>query len=150
MPKQLGIVGTALAVGSGFLRAGSSKRRADEVNDAQQKQNRMEKQIRDEQAVRERRRQVRTSRIAASQSEAMGLATGSSQSSGATTAQSAISGDYAENIGSINTGLAEGNLNYLAATETLNAGQPTFFETFNEVISPSINNNVANINEYFS
>ncbi len=140
-------LGTILAVGSGLIKAGGAKRRGKDIEKAQAKQNKLERNLRDEQAVRERRKQVRLARIGGANAEAMALAGGAQDGSGAASAQAAVQNDLATNLGNLNLSISSAESLSGAKSGVMNAGQPTFFESLNDVLSPAINNNIGALND---
>ncbi len=153
MPKQLGAIGTiaALSALSTGVKVFGSKRREDEINEAQQKKEASDRIIRAEQAGRIRRRQIKQGQIANSQIEAAALAGGSPGSSGQTNATSAVQSNVATNISDLNTGLATGNINASLNANISNAGKKTDFEIFNDIASPALNIGLGNqISKAFS
>lgn len=148
MPKQLGFIGlgTALTLGVTGAKVAGSRRRDKDINSAQSAQQNIERKIRAEQGTRARREVLRTSRMQASQAEALALASGGNGSSGATTAQASINADTANNLDTINFQEVGGNQLDIAKQNTANAGKPNGFENFTTAVSPLIVGNEARIN----
>lgn len=143
MPKQLGIV-TALAVGSTAAKIFGSKRREDDINEAQRKKEASDRLVREEQAGRIRRSQIKQGQQAIAQAEATSVATGNTGSSGTSNAISAVQGNVATNIGNLNTDLATGDLNAGLNANIQNAGRPSDFELFNNIVNPGLQVGLSN------
>lgn len=149
MPKQLGFLGAALAIGSTALSFIESKKQEREINDAQNRSRASSRLIRQEQAGRARRAQIRDSQVAQAQSEATAVAGGNAPSSGSVNAVSGVQSSTAENLGNINTGLATGNINAILSEQVKNAGRPSDFALFNNAfVQPfaqqAISNSISN------
>jgi len=144
MPKQLGIVGTALAVGSTALKLIGSRKREDEINEAQQRKEASDRIVRREQAGRIRRSQVKQGQQAIAQAEASKVAGGGGPSSGASNAVAQVQGNVATNLGNLNTDLATGDLNASLNANIQNAGRKGDFEIFNDIINPGLQLGLSN------
>ena len=139
-------IGTILAVGSTIGKVIGSRRRDDDINQAQLDQQNVEKKIRAEQGVRERTRQIRQAKVASSQAEANAVAQGGGSSGGANQ-QAGVASDLAYNLDMINFNTATGNVMSESKQNTMNAGRPSLFENINEAMSPLILGNVAGVNK---
>ncbi len=145
MPKPLTFLATALALGSTAYSIFDSGQREDEINDAQNKKSASDRLIRQEQAGRARRKQIRDAQVAQAQSENVANSSGNAATSGAINAVSAVQTSTADNLGEINTGLATGNINAVLTDQIKNAGRPSDFSLFNSTfIQPAANTILTN------
>jgi len=153
LPKQLGIeFGTALAVTSFVSSIAGSRSSRKRQQAAQAEQRRVEERIRREQAVRERKRQVRTANILTAQAEAVKFASGSGRAGDTDIAgaRAGVSSNLSRNILDINTSLSQGSALSAAQEGVANAGRGSTLDIFNQQLQPLIFGNIDKLNSLFS
>lgn len=152
MPKQLNWIGAAIAIGSAVYGAVDANKRAGEQDEANAALSVAEKAARNEQAVRERRKQVRTAHTLGAQATAIQLASGSGVSSDTNVAgaQADISANLDSNLAAMNASIGAANSISTARTNVLNAGRPSNFSVLNQSLQPALFSNIDNINSLFS
>jgi hypothetical protein len=152
LPKQLSFLGTALAIGTTAYSIYDADRREDEMAGANAALTKAERAVRNEQAVRERKKQQRTANILSSQAQAIQLATGSGIGSDTNIAgvQADISANLDSNLAAMNASIGGANMISTARTNVANAGRPSLFSTINTTLQPAIFSNIDKMNNLFS
>jgi len=139
---------TAFLVVSTVFGISEAKKKEKRVIEAQEKQQRIEKGIQQEQASRERRKQVRLATAQRAQADAGAFA--ESGSVGANTGvNDAIGSNLARNFSSINFALQSSNAVSAAQQNVANAGRTSTAALINQGIQPLVANNLDNLNQYF-
>jgi len=133
-----------LAVGSTALKVIGSNRREDEINETQERKEASDRLVRKEQAGRIRRNQIKQAQINQANVEATSMATGGPGSSGAKGASSGVQANLATNLANLNTDLATGDINAAGTSAIRNAGRPSDFELFNDIVNPGLQAGLSN------
>ena len=121
-PASWALIGAAI-IGAGATAYSVSEQnaRADELKDAQEKQQRLESAMSNEKAARERRAQIREARIQRAMVENTAATTDQSGSSAAVVGGQAATQQAGVNIGNINTALSQSKILGRAQQDVANA-----------------------------
>ena len=151
MPKALSITSfAAFAVASFIFGVTESKRQERKIVRAQDEQRDVETGIREEQAVRERRKQARLANIQQAQAESIQLSQSGQVAGGDSGGVGAsISGNLGRNLDAINFSLASGSSISAARTGVANAGRPSTFGLVNQQVQPLLFSNIDKLDTFF-
>lgn len=145
--------GIALAIASTLYSIKESRDNQKEVKAAQERQEDVEKGVQEEQATRERRKQIRQSMLERSRVANLAGAQGRGGASGNTdiaNAYAAVDANLGRNLGTINATLSGQNAISSARSNVFNAGRPSTFGLINQTLQPFIFSNIDAIDEFGS
>jgi len=151
MPKKLSVTPfAAFAVASFVFGVTENKRRERKVETAQSQQRDIETGVREEQAVRERRKQSRLFNIQQAQAEAAQLSQSGEVAGGRSGGVGAsISNNLGRNLSSINFALDTGSSLSAARSGVLNAGSPSTLGLVNTQLQPLLFGNIDKLDTFF-
>ena len=129
----------------------SGRQREKKISSAQAEQRRIEEKIRQEQAVRERRKLLRTSTILRSQIEAKSLAQTETAGFGTNVlgTQADVAGSLGRGLSDISTSLAQGSALAAAQEGVFEAARPSTLDIFAQQAQPLIFSNIDRLDTFF-
>ena len=145
-------LGVTLAIASLVIGVASQQRIERKTTKAQDEQRRVETGVQNEQATRERRKQVRQHLIDTARVEniaaTQGRGGGADANSDVSDAFAASQASLGRNLNTISSSIVNQNAISQARSNVMNAGNPSLFATINQSLQPYIFGNVKELNSF--